>query len=84
MTEDTMRAWAEIDTKALIHNLELAKSLTGKRIMSVCSFDVSDVLPSALEPMIFILLQSVRALDFAGEDAELKEKACVFWKTVVQ
>ena len=39
---------------------------------------------SALEPMIFILLQSVRALDFAGEDAELKEKACVFWKTVVQ
>ena len=39
MTEDTMRAWAEIDTKALIHNLELAKSLTGKRIMCVIKGD---------------------------------------------
>lgn len=36
---DTMRAWAEIDTKALIHNYEYAKALTGKQIMCVIKGD---------------------------------------------
>lgn len=39
MTAETMRAWAEIDTGALLHNLELAKRLTGKQVMCVIKGD---------------------------------------------
>jgi len=39
MTTETMRAWAEIDTGALIHNLNLAKRLTGKQVMCVIKGD---------------------------------------------
>lgn len=39
MTNDTIRTWAEIDTKALIHNLNLAKKLSGKKVMCVIKGD---------------------------------------------
>ena len=39
MTKDTSRTWAEIDTGALIHNLHLAKALTGKQVMCVIKGD---------------------------------------------
>lgn len=35
----TMRAWAEIDTGALIHNYKLAKELTGTKVMCVIKGD---------------------------------------------
>lgn len=35
MTETTMRAWVEIDTGAIVHNLKVAKQLTGKKVMPV-------------------------------------------------
>ena len=36
---DTMRTWAEIHTDALIHNLNIAKERTGKKIMCVIKGD---------------------------------------------
>lgn len=39
MTNDTMRTWAEIDTAALVHNLNYAKKCTGKKIMCVIKGD---------------------------------------------
>ena len=39
MTAETMRAWAEIDLKALVHNLNLAKKLSGKKVMCVIKGD---------------------------------------------
>lgn len=36
---DTMRAWVEVDTKALIQNYELAKKLTGTKVMCVIKGD---------------------------------------------
>lgn len=39
MINKTSRTWAEIDTKALIHNLNLAKELTGKKVMCVIKGD---------------------------------------------
>ena len=39
MIEDKSRAWVEIDSRALIHNFELAKRLTGKQIMCVIKGD---------------------------------------------
>ena len=39
MTADTMRAWVEIDTHALIHNLNVAKNTTQKKVMSVIKGD---------------------------------------------
>ena len=35
MTDTTIRSWAEIDTSAYVHNLNYAKSLTGRKIMCV-------------------------------------------------
>ncbi len=35
MTTDTARAWAEINTSAFVHNLQVARKLTGKKIMCV-------------------------------------------------
>lgn len=37
--KETIRTWAEIDTGALIHNLKLAKALTGKQVMCVIKGD---------------------------------------------
>ena len=39
MTAETMRAWAEIDTGALLRNLNLAKRITGKQVMCVIKGD---------------------------------------------
>lgn len=39
MTDLTMRAWAEIDTQALVQNLNLAKDLTKKQVMCVIKGD---------------------------------------------
>jgi len=39
MTYETLRAWAEIDTGACIHNLKYAKELTGKKVMCVIKGD---------------------------------------------
>ena len=39
MTAETIRAWAEIDLNALAHNLELAKKLSGKKVMCVIKGD---------------------------------------------
>lgn len=39
MTNDTIRAWVEISTDAFVHNLELAKKLTGKKVMCVIKGD---------------------------------------------
>lgn len=35
MTADTLRAWVEIDIDAFIHNLGVAKKLTGTKVMAV-------------------------------------------------
>ena len=35
MTNDTMRAWVEIHRDAFVHNLAVAKKLTGKKVMCV-------------------------------------------------
>ena len=35
MTIETARAWAEINTSAFVHNLHVARELTGKKIMCV-------------------------------------------------
>lgn len=39
MTSETTRTWAEIDTNALIQNLNLAKKLSGKKVMCVIKGD---------------------------------------------
>lgn len=39
MTNDTIRAWVEISTDAFVRNLELAKRLTGKKVMCVIKGD---------------------------------------------
>lgn len=39
MISDMVRTWAEIDTKALVHNLNLAKKLSGKKVMCVIKGD---------------------------------------------
>lgn len=39
MNGDSIRTWAEIDTGALIHNLQYGKRLTGKRVMCVIKGD---------------------------------------------
>jgi len=36
---EKVRAWAEIDTKALVHNLNLAKKFSGKKVMCVIKGD---------------------------------------------
>lgn len=35
MVQERMRAWVEIDTQALIHNLNVAKKMTGRKVMAV-------------------------------------------------
>ena len=37
--KDTMRAWAEIDIGALLHNFNYARALTGKQVMCVIKGD---------------------------------------------
>ena len=39
MKRETMRAWAEIDLGALVHNLEYAKKLTGRKVCAVIKGD---------------------------------------------
>ena len=39
MISEKVRTWAEIDTRALVHNLNLAKRLTGKKVMCVIKGD---------------------------------------------
>lgn len=39
MTNDTIRAWAEIHTDAFVHNLAIAKKLTEKKVMCVIKGD---------------------------------------------
>ena len=39
MTPETMRTWAEVDLSALVDNLKLAKSRTGKQVMCVIKGD---------------------------------------------
>ncbi len=35
MVPETIRAWVEISTQAMVHNLQLAKRLTGRKVMAV-------------------------------------------------
>ena len=35
VTNDTIRAWVEINKDAFVHNLAVAKQLTGKKVMCV-------------------------------------------------
>ncbi len=39
MTWNTMRAWAEIDLGALVHNLNVAKTMSGRKVMAVIKGD---------------------------------------------
>ncbi len=39
MTGETMRAWAEIDLGAMVHNLAYAKKLTGRKVCAVLKGD---------------------------------------------
>ena len=39
MTKETMRAWAEIDLSALVHNFGVAKGLSGRKVCAVLKGD---------------------------------------------